>query len=78
MVDWTSMLFMALYLFVLPVSYVSDKWGLRWSSIVSSGVCCMGAWIKTFSIHPDRFYVVFIGQSMVAITQVILEFFKKF
>lgn len=71
-VDWTSMSFMALYLFVLPVSLMSDKWGLRWSSIISSGISCLGAWIKTFSIQSDRFYIVLIGQSIVAITQTVV------
>lgn len=33
---------------------------------------CVGAWIKVFSVHPDLFYVGFIGQSIVATSQVIL------
>lgn len=33
---------------------------------------CAGAWIKVFSVHPDLFYVGFIGQSIVATSQVIL------
>lgn len=30
----------------------------------------VGAWIKVFSVDPDMFYVTFIGQSVVACSQV--------
>ncbi|XP_018393182.1 PREDICTED: feline leukemia virus subgroup C receptor-related protein 2-like [Cyphomyrmex costatus] len=70
MVDWTSMLYMALYAtFIFPASYVTDRCGLRWTAIIGAGFNCLGAWIKTFSIQPDRFYVAFIGQSIVAFAQ---------
>jgi len=73
MVDWTSMMFMLLYvIFVIPVQYMSDKCGLRWTAILGSGLICLGSWIKIFSIHPDNFYIVFIGQSIVGFSQVIL------
>jgi MFS transporter, FLVCR family, feline leukemia virus subgroup C receptor-related protein len=31
---------------------------------------CLGAWIKVLSVHPDRFWVSFVGQTVVAISQV--------
>lgn len=31
---------------------------------------CIGAWIKVFSVGPDLFYVGFIGQTVVATSQV--------
>lgn len=83
MVDWTSMSFMAIYaIFIFPASYVTDRCGLRWTAILGSSLNCLGAWIKTFSVQPDRFYVVFIGHSVVALAQVtsllLLISFKKF
>ncbi|KAL6435123.1 hypothetical protein ACFW04_005312 [Cataglyphis niger] len=73
MVDWTSMVFMLLYaIFVFPVQHVSNNCGLRWMAILGSGLSCLGAWIKTFSVHPDRFYVTFIGQSIVGFTQTLI------
>ncbi|EFN64115.1 Uncharacterized MFS-type transporter C09D4.1 [Camponotus floridanus] len=70
MVGWTAMMFMLLYvIFVLPVQYVSDKCGLRWTIILSSGLICLGSWIKIFSIHPDNFYIAFIGQAIVGFSQ---------
>ncbi|RLU24566.1 hypothetical protein DMN91_002655 [Ooceraea biroi] len=73
MVDWTAMSFMVFYsLFVLPATYAIDKCGLRWTAIIGSGMSCLGAWIKIFSVQPDRFYLVLIGQSIVAITQTMI------
>ncbi|KYN30098.1 Feline leukemia virus subgroup C receptor-related protein 2 [Trachymyrmex cornetzi] len=73
MVNWTSMLYMAFYAtFIFPASYMTDKCGLRWTTIIGASINCLGAWIKTFSIQPDRFYVVFIGQSIVALAQTLV------
>ncbi|XP_012062861.1 PREDICTED: feline leukemia virus subgroup C receptor-related protein 2-like [Atta cephalotes] len=73
MIDWTSMLFLAIYtVFIFPVSYMTDKCGLRWTIIIGAGINCLGTWIKMFSIQPDRIYVVFIGQSIVALAQTML------
>lgn len=72
MVDWLSMSFMVFYaIFIFPASYVTDRCGLRWTTILGTGLNCLGAWIKIFSIQPDRFHVVFIGHSIVALAQVI-------
>lgn len=35
---------------------------------------CIGAWVKVFSVGPDLFYVGFIGQSIVATSQVSSQF----
>jgi len=84
MVDWTSMSFMAFYaVFIFPASYMTDKCGLRWTIIVGAGLNCLGSWIKIFSIQPNKFYVAFIGHSVVALAQVIAlilfyYLFKKF
>ncbi|KYM78165.1 Feline leukemia virus subgroup C receptor-related protein 2 [Atta colombica] len=73
MIDWTSMLFLAIYtVFIFPASYMTDKCGLRWTIIIGAGINCLGTWIKMFSIQPDRIYVVFIGQSIVALAQTMI------
>lgn len=70
-VDWTAMSFMAYYVvLVFPTMFLVDKWGLRWSALFGSGLTCLGTWVKVFSVQPDRFYVTFIGHSLVAIAQV--------
>ncbi|KYN30097.1 PREDICTED: feline leukemia virus subgroup C receptor-related protein 2-like [Trachymyrmex cornetzi] len=73
MVDWTSMLFLAIYaVFIFPASYVTDKCGLRWTIIIGAGLNCLGSWIKILSVQPDRLYVVFIGHSIVALAQTLV------
>ncbi|XP_012280797.1 feline leukemia virus subgroup C receptor-related protein 2 isoform X2 [Orussus abietinus] len=49
-----------------------DRFGLRWTAILGSSISCLGAWVKIFSVAPDRFYVTFIGQSLGASSQVLI------
>ncbi|XP_055374336.1 feline leukemia virus subgroup C receptor-related protein 2 isoform X2 [Condylostylus longicornis] len=70
-VDWTSMIYMILYIpLIFPGSWFLDKMGLRITALVGVIGTCTGAWIKVFSVQPDLFYVGFIGQSVVALSQV--------
>lgn len=46
--------------------------GLRIAAILGCLGTCTGAWIKVFSVDPNLFYVGFIGQSIVAASQVSL------
>lgn len=56
--------------------------GLRVAAVLGCLGTCLGAWIKVFSVDPSLFYVSFIGQSVVATSQVSFmfelcnEFFK--
>ncbi|KAL0279177.1 UNVERIFIED_CONTAM: hypothetical protein PYX00_000786 [Menopon gallinae] len=70
-IDWTSMIYMITYIpLIFPASWILDKWGLRVACLVGSAGTCLGAWIKLGSVSPDRFYVAFIGHSIVACSQV--------
>ncbi|XP_012267119.2 uncharacterized MFS-type transporter C09D4.1-like isoform X1 [Athalia rosae] len=70
-VDWTSMVFLVVFIpMVFPASYLIDKLGLRWTAIVGGVIVTLGSWIKVFSASPDRFYVTFIGQTVVSSAQV--------
>ncbi|KAL7045994.1 hypothetical protein ACKWTF_002426 [Chironomus riparius] len=72
-VSWTSMIYMFLYiLLVFPGSWVLDKLGLRTAAIFGCLGTCLGAWIKILGVNPDLFYVAFIGQSIVAASQVFI------
>lgn len=71
LVEWTSMFPMMFYVvFIFPVLYLTNKYGLRWIIIVSGGLSWLGAFMKIFSVHPDRFYFIIIGKSIAAIAQV--------
>ncbi|XP_053963221.1 feline leukemia virus subgroup C receptor-related protein 2 isoform X3 [Anastrepha ludens] len=69
-VDWTSMVYMIVYIpLIFPGSWFLDKMGLRITALVGIVGTCMGSWIKVFSVQPDLFYVTFIGQTIVALSQ---------
>ncbi|XP_022919006.1 uncharacterized MFS-type transporter C09D4.1-like [Onthophagus taurus] len=70
-VDWTSMIFMILYIpFVFPASMMLDKFGLRKIVIIGTIGTTIGAWVKVGSVREDLFWVTFLGQSIVALSQV--------
>ncbi|ENN76230.1 hypothetical protein YQE_07196, partial [Dendroctonus ponderosae] len=70
-VNWTSLIYMILYIpFIFPGSYLLEKLGLRLAVTIGIFGTCLGAWIKVGSVDPERFYVGFIGQSVVALSQV--------
>lgn len=43
--------------------------GLRYCLILGSFGNCLGSWLKCFSIPRNRFWITFIGQSIVATSQ---------
>nr|XP_033338352.1 feline leukemia virus subgroup C receptor-related protein 2 isoform X1 [Megalopta genalis] len=69
-VDMTSMIFMITYIpFIFPASYLLDKFGLRFAALFGAIMNCVGAWIKVFSVNQDLFWLTFIGQTVVAVSQ---------
>lgn len=46
--------------------------GLRIAAVFGCLGTCLGAWVKVLGVHPDLFYVAFIGQSIVAASQVFI------
>lgn len=72
-VDWTSMIYMVLYIpFIFPGSYMLDKLGLRVAVLIGVTGTCIGTWIKVASVAPDRFWVGFLGQTVIALSQVFI------
>ncbi|KRT86292.1 membrane transporter [Oryctes borbonicus] len=69
-VDWTSMIYMILYIpTVFPASFLLDKLGLKVTVLLGSIGTCIGSWIKVGSVDPNLFWVTFLGQSVVALSQ---------
>ncbi|PBC31673.1 MFS-type transporter [Apis cerana cerana] len=69
-VDMTSMIYMITYIpFIFPASYLLDRFGLRFAVLTGAIGTMTGSWIKVFSVSPDRFWVTFIGQTFVAVSQ---------
>ncbi|XP_044266907.1 feline leukemia virus subgroup C receptor-related protein 2-like isoform X2 [Tribolium madens] len=51
---------------------LTEKYNLRNTALLSSGLTTLGNLIKLLSVSPDRFYVVLIGQALCAIAQVFM------
>lgn len=43
--------------------------GLRWAILLGATGNALGSWIKVLSVAPDRFWLTFIGQTVVAVSQ---------
>nr|CAI5855693.1 unnamed protein product [Callosobruchus analis] len=72
-VDWTAVCFMVAWpVFVFPASYVIERMGLRAAALIGAFLTAIGAAIKLFAYGRDLFYVVLIGQTVVAISQVFI------
>jgi MFS transporter, FLVCR family, feline leukemia virus subgroup C receptor-related protein len=46
--------------------------GLRIAAILGCLGTCLGAWIKVLGVGPDLFWLAFIGQAIVAASQVFI------
>lgn len=42
------------------------------SVIIGMAGTCIGAWIKVVSVSPDRFWVTFLGQTVVGLSQIFI------
>ncbi|XP_038110765.1 feline leukemia virus subgroup C receptor-related protein 2 [Culex quinquefasciatus] len=72
-VDWTSMIFMVVYVVcVFPVSYIMDVRNMRQTAVIGAVGTAIGAWIKVFSADPGQFQLVLLGQVVSAFSQVFL------
>ncbi|XP_029163645.1 uncharacterized MFS-type transporter C09D4.1-like [Nylanderia fulva] len=71
LIDMTSMIYMITYIpLIFPASYLLNKFGLRYAMIFGALGTALGSWIKVFSIATDRFWITFLGQSLVAVSQI--------
>ncbi|XP_046411147.1 uncharacterized MFS-type transporter C09D4.1-like isoform X2 [Neodiprion fabricii] len=69
-VAWTTIISQVVYLvLIIPCSYLINLIGLRWSILTGATVTCLGAWIKVFSVSPDRFAVTLIGQTIIFVSK---------
>jgi len=72
-VSWTSMIFMATYIpLIFPATWFLQKKGLRWSILLGSLGTCLGSWIKVFGTGRPQWWIMFSGQTIVAISQIFI------
>uniref|UniRef100_A0A8C6WL30 Choline/ethanolamine transporter FLVCR1 n=1 Tax=Neogobius melanostomus TaxID=47308 RepID=A0A8C6WL30_9GOBI len=72
-IDWLSMIYFLTYIpFILPVTWMLDKRGLRDIVVVGAAFNCIGAWIKTGTADPQMFPMTFFGQFVCSVATVFL------
>jgi len=72
-VYWTSMIYMVCYIpLIFPASWLLDKKGLRLGVLLGSAGTCAGSWLKVFSTGPTQWWLTFVGQTVVAISQIFI------
>ncbi|KAJ8938162.1 hypothetical protein NQ318_011927 [Aromia moschata] len=72
-VEWTAVVFMVMWpILVFPASFIIDRMGLRVAALIGCGTTALGAGIKVFSIGQNLFFVVLIGQTIVAVSQIFI------
>ncbi|KAL3204877.1 hypothetical protein MRX96_041133 [Rhipicephalus microplus] len=66
-VAWTSLVYhIGCVTLALPSSWILENMGLRVSVILGALGTSIGSCIKIFSVHPDRFHYVLVGQTFPA------------
>ncbi|KAH7969928.1 hypothetical protein HPB52_022639 [Rhipicephalus sanguineus] len=67
-VSWTAMVFYAAYVtMALPCAWILENYGLRITILCGACFSAIGSCIKLFSVDPDRFAYVLIGQAFPAL-----------
>nr|CAD7592823.1 unnamed protein product [Timema genevievae] len=76
LVDFTSIIYLVIFVpAIFPASYILDRlasllMGLRWATLLGAGLTALGAWMKVWSVSPDRFLITLLGQTVVGLGQV--------
>ncbi|XP_015520803.1 feline leukemia virus subgroup C receptor-related protein 2-like [Neodiprion lecontei] len=70
-VEWTITIFMIEYVILLiPVSYLTDRLGLRRTILITTTGVTLGSWINVFAASPDRFDLAIVAQVLFGMFQV--------
>ncbi|XP_074030371.1 uncharacterized MFS-type transporter C09D4.1 isoform X1 [Leptinotarsa decemlineata] len=72
-VYWTVLCFIIIWpIFVFPASYIIDKMGLRFAVLIGILSTAIGSGVKVLSVGENLFYVVILGQMIVAVSELFL------
>ena len=72
-ITWTSTIYMASFIpLVFPATWLIDNTGMKNVALLGSGINAIGTLVKCFAIHPDYFWLAFIGQTISACAQCLI------
>ncbi|XP_018570609.1 feline leukemia virus subgroup C receptor-related protein 2-like [Anoplophora glabripennis] len=70
-VDATGLIFFLAYIVLfLPVSYSIERYNMKVTLIISTGLTLIGNVVKMAGAEPNKFYVIMIGQAFCAVGQI--------
>lgn len=73
-VNWLSMIYMLLYIFVIASSFILDKYGLRFTIIVGGMLNAIGSCFRAIGANRDGFPLAFLGNTSAALAQCFILF----
>ena len=73
-VNWLSLIFLLLYVFVIGSSYVLDKYGLKVTIIVGAFLNAIGSCLRAMGANRDGFTLAFLGNTFAALAQCFIIF----
>ncbi|OQR78635.1 putative MFS-type transporter C09D4.1-like, partial [Tropilaelaps mercedesae] len=72
-VNWTALIYCAAYVpLIFPASWIMEKRGLRFSICLGAFGTALGSCIKAFSASSNLFWLLMIGQTIVACSQIFI------
>ena len=65
------MVYMLAYIpLILPATWLLDRRGLRFVTIIATLLNALGAWIKCAAVSPGSFFILMAGQTVCAVAQI--------
>ena len=73
-VNWLSLIYMLLYVFVVASSFILDKYGLRFTIIIGALLNAIGSCLRAIGANRDGFALALLGNTSAAMAQCFILF----
>ena len=73
-VNWLSMIYMLFYVFVVPTSYILNKYGLKMTIVIGTALNAWGSCFRCIGAKRNGFAFAFIGNTSAALAQCFILF----
>ena len=73
-INWLSLIYMVLYVFVVLSSFILDKYGLRFTIIVGALLNAIGSCFRAIGANRDGFALALLGNTSAAMAQCFILF----
>jgi len=73
-INWLSLIYMVLYVFVVLSSYILDKYGLKFTIIIGALLNAIGSCLRAIGANRDGFVLALLGNTSAAMAQCFILF----